>query len=362
MPTRAEPTFPTNSFNSHFFRSHFFSIGPFTKPLATALGMFAALTLAVSPCIAQDDEDKDDTDLDERDAMRTRIETAVTLANRGHEELQAGNLDKAIRLLTEAERLAHSPVIVRYLAQAHRRKGHLTVARQLLRDLLAEALPKDAPLAFIEARAEARIELTELEDEMPTVRVTVTGPNAARAVVRLDGAPLAPSELRKELLIDPGQHSVSAQPAECEGSISDFSVALSEDKQISLQVEERAEQAIPPPIAAAPAPVTLSPAQLGGAIAFGIGGAALVAGAGTLSAYLARRDALADRCPDDLCPVGLRDEVGAVETLGTVSLVSMIGAGVAGGAGALLWFLSPDTPTQPELGVGPGALGVRGSF
>jgi hypothetical protein len=102
-------------------------------------------------------------------------------------------------------------------------------------------------------------------------------------------------------------------------------------------------------------------------IAYGVGGAGLIMGVITGAIFVGRADDLKARCPDDRCAPEDEEEGDAVSTLGTVSTVGFVIAGIGAVAGTVLLFTVPgDDDEEPsneaQVRVGPGGVLVQGSF
>jgi hypothetical protein len=86
---------------------------------------------------------------------------------------------------------------------------------------------------------------------------------------------------------------------------------------------------------------------------------------------------LEDQCPDGVCSPDLESDADSGRTYQTVANVSLVFGivGIAAGAGLIVWDLVDPSPSdapaaedeatasvRPQLVVGPGAIGLRGSF
>jgi len=105
---------------------------------------------------------------------------------------------------------------------------------------------------------------------------------------------------------------------------------------------------VPPPASSAPATTEppAEPGKKGGSktlafVAFGVGGAGLVVGAVTGLLAVGKHGDLADKCPDGKCTTDQQSDIDSYKTMGTISTIGFIVAGVGGVTGAVLLFTSP---------------------
>ena len=81
--------------------------------------------------------------------------------------------EPAIEALEQSEQYLHASSHIYYLGRAYEGQGKLLLARQTLKQVVAEELPEDAPATFFRAQEIARRLLVGLADRIP--QVTVTG-------------------------------------------------------------------------------------------------------------------------------------------------------------------------------------------
>lgn len=107
------------------------------------------------------------------------------------------------------------------------------------------------------------------------------------------------------------------------------------------------------------------PSKLPAYIAFGVGGAGLVLGAITGGVSLAQFGDVKSACgTDSKCPEARRGDVDTGKTLAHVSTAGFVlaGLGAAAGVTLLLVPIGGKGPGQTSMVIGPGSLGVEGSF
>lgn len=288
-----------------------------------------------------------------RDAAREK-------AARGLEHLEAKRWAEAYAAFEEADRLFHAPTLTLAMAQCQEAMGRLIAARALYRKVVDEPVSPKAPEQWRTARATAQTALDALAKRIPTLTVTVTGPNAERARVQIDGAQVSAIELAAGRELDPGDHVVTA---ETEGAAARLAVKLPEGAATRAELALRPGPVVPPKTVARARPGSLVPAG----IAFGIGGAGVVAGAVTGLAALSIGDGIRSRCRtiggEQHC---LASDIPARDTasaLATGSTIAFVAGGAAAITGVVLAIVRPGGEAPPvEIGFGAGHVHVRGTF
>jgi len=84
-------------------------------------------------------------------------------------------------------------------------------------------------------------------------------------------------------------------------------------------------------------------------VAFGVGAAGLVVGGITGVIALGKSGDLKDKCPDNNCPSTEQDNVDSYKSVGTISTIGFIVAGVGGATGLVLLLTAPKS-TQGSAG------------
>ena len=97
--------------------------------------------------------------------------------------------------------------------------------------------------------------------------------------------------------------------------------------------------------------------------AFGLGGTALAV---TLStggvAWLIKGSSLDDSCTDNVCPTASKKNVSGYQTTAKIATITGIAGVGLMAVGTVLILTAPSTKAQVGLAVGPGSLGLGGSF
>lgn len=139
---------------------------------------------------------------------------AVAMADRAFEAFKAEKYDDAIDRFRKADQKFHVPKFLLYIARSQAKLGKLLAAKATYQSIVDEKLPPYAPEEFFTAQADAKKEMVELENRIPTVRIEVNGLPAGQApAVTLDGAALAAADLGRPLARDPGPHAIVVSAA-----------------------------------------------------------------------------------------------------------------------------------------------------
>ena len=324
--------------------------------------VFCVALIAVPPAAHADDLDD-------------RKKKAQDLADSGYELIQKGRYAQGCELMREADDAYHSPVFVLFIAECEEKQGNLVTARAELQRLLDEKLEEYAPKAFHDAQKEGRKRARALDERIPTLRINVDGPGAAEAVVVLDGREIEPSQRGRPMPVDPGQHKVSATGSD----------GVSEERDVTL--EEGARESVELVLSGAiltdddddddengdAVSSEGVPSWIWPTIAYGVGGVGLIVGTAVGIAFLGKQSDLKEQCeayppgnPDEeTCPPELESDHDTVITLGNVSTVGWVIAGVGAVVGTILVIIpigDDDGATSAKLGLGPAGLSLSGSF
>ena len=158
----------------------------------------AALTLA-GPAMAQP----------KKAEIEAAKKEAIAIADKGVDAFRASKYEDAIAAFSKADQKFHVPKFLLYVARSQVKLGRLLAAKATYQAIVDEKLPPYAPDEFFAAQSDAKKELVELENKIPTVRIEVNGLPAGQApVVTLDGTALAAADLGRPLARDPGAHTI----------------------------------------------------------------------------------------------------------------------------------------------------------
>lgn len=294
-------------------------------------------------------------------------ELAKEWANKAKERFDAGDWQGAIDRIREAEKHAHPPTFTRLEAQANEKLGKLLEAQRLYRSIVDLQLPADAPDAWVNAQAGAKKDLAALTPRIPTLEIHVTEAPPAIEIV-IDGTALDPAQHGRPVPLDPGVHTVVVRGRD-----------RSATREVTLRegVPEKVEIFLPAPIPRprdpvlaptavperAPAPVLPPFLKF---VAFGVGGAGLVAGGITGGIVLGETGKAREAScvpGTDTCLESARPGLERLQLLADISTASFIVAGVGIAAGTVLLLL-PGKRQAPSVGVAvsPSSLSLWGAF
>jgi hypothetical protein len=274
------------------------------------------------------------------------IAQARQLGQQAQTAFDAGNFAESEKLWAAAAKLySAAPTLTLGLARAQAKLGKVVAAQENYNKIIREVGNATAPPpAFAAALESAKVEIGAVSAKVASVTITVEGPTAPQ--VTIDGQPVNAAALGLKRPVDPGQHVVKAtaegfKPAEMPFTVPDGGNATAVLKM------EKGES----PVVAAPGGTTEPPgADSGGKgssnktlalVAFGVGGAGLVVGAITGVIALGKAGDLDDKCKDKTCPPTEQDAVDSYKSMGTISTIGFIVAGIGGATGLVLLLTSP---------------------
>lgn len=202
----------------------------------------------------------------------------------------------------------------------------------------------------------------DLEPRIPTITVALSG-GAGGATATINGESV---EVGKPLPFDPGVYTVRARVGD-NPEVSER-VELREREKKTVTLDPTSSEAPKAPTEEASSGGNMLPA----ALAYGIGGAVVIAGGVTGFLAFQKTDEVQDLCGGNECPPEYAGDVATAQDLGTTSTVLFAVGGLGLVAGIILTFtvgLDDDTPEEPKKNeawvrpiVGPGQLGLVGAF
>jgi hypothetical protein len=320
-----------------------------------------------------------------QDAASQDIAQARQLGGQAQAAYDAGNYAESEKLWNAAAKLyAQAPTLTLGLARTQAKLGKVVAAQESYNKIIREwGNNPSPPPAFKDALEAAKAEVGAVSSKVASVLVVVDGP--ASPTVMIDGQTVPAAALGLKRPVDPGTHQVKASADGYKPAETSFTVHDGGSAEAKLKMEKLPEGAITPGLAGGS--TTTEPGAdtgKGGSsnktlalVAFGVGGAGLVVGSITGILALGKHGDLKDKCPNGTCPASEQSNVDSYQTMGTLSTVGFIVAGVGGVAGAILLLTSPsksaavETPryaTVPTKGVtmtpyfGGTSAGVSGRF
>jgi hypothetical protein len=334
--------------------------------LAVGLGTLA-------PCaLAQSDSDR---------------ATARALGQDGQQALDAKDYKTAEDRFRKADRLVHAPTLELGLARALAGVGKYLEAQETYNRIVREGVPPTAPDAFKHALEDAKKDVDTVSNKVGAVTITVkatTGAEIPDPTVTLDGQPMNSASLGIKRAIDPGNHVLHVTATGYKAADVTFAIVAGANLDQPLMLEQDtsapppggagapgATPATPPPSSlpeTPPAPSSSHPSILPW-VAFGVGGAGLVVGAIFGGIALGDHSTLSGECMSGTCASNnskAQSDLSSYHTMGAVSTVGFIVAGVGAATGVVLLLTAPKS--QPTTGfqiaptIGLGSLGAVGSF
>ena len=291
----------------------------------------------------------------ERDRARTQMDE-------GFAKREKGDAKAALKAFEEADNIMHVPTTGLEVARSLADVGRLTDARETaLRVSKLPTQPKEPP-PFPQARKEAEALAAQLLGRMPKLTVRVAGlADGETADVTVDDKPL-PDDGR----VDPGHHKVVAKFGDREQS-DDVDLGERESKTVELEFKTKAKPAKGDTDSDGSASTTIMYAGFGSAVGLAVVGT--ITGIVALNAAASARS----KCAGQTCQRTLvQGDVDTSNTMGTVSTISFVGAGIGTVVGLYGFFTRPETPKskkQKEMSgatfepyVTPQSAGLQGIF
>lgn len=236
------------------------------------------------------------------------LATARTALREGLALREKGDLGQAVMRLSSAYDLVPTPVTGFELGKTHLMLGHVLQAHELFKKVVRMAPSMEESPRSQTARDEAARLAKEIEPRIPSLRIHLTIPQGASAVVRLDEDTISFTGKETVRAVDPGPHDVMAKAGDGPEEKIHIEVGESETKDVALAPQWIPPKKPPPALGMQEIFVrTTNPLVY---IGFGVAAAsAIITGITTVAALNAHDDALG-RCGDAFCPP-------RAETLGT---------------------------------------------
>ncbi len=305
-------------------------------------------------------------------------EAARTLLLSGREKRKHGQLEEALADFEKAHAIMRVPTTGLDLGKAQQELGLLVEARTSFLEAARHPAKPNESQAFKRARKEAKQLAEEIVPRLATLTIAV--PSGAEPKVKIDGAEISSSSIGVPLKVNPGKHEIVAALDDDEKRQS-IELVDGEIKTVELRLdprpgspekprrekEKRSAGARRKDVAArrsSPSETSTSPL-----VWIGGGTAAVGVAVGTVTGLMAFGvyGDVQPRCSRGVqCPPETHGDIDRGATLGTISTVAFVVAGV--GAGVLVYgLLNPSVDTTktaakaaPRWIATP--FGVTGSF
>lgn len=281
-------------------------------------------------------------------------ETARKLAGEAMDLFAAGDYAAAHAKFAEADGLVPAPTLKLRMARCLDKLDRLQEAAAIYREVIAYELDRFAPAVHRQARKQAVPELAALLEQVPSVVVSVEGPDAGAARVTIDGEPFPDGELGQEHPIDPGVYRFEARVGD-RVVTETVDLARGETERVALALPMSPE---PDPVPGSapggdPSEEGVGPFVVAGWTAIGIGGAGLIVGGATGIAMLSKQGGLEERCEDRRCPPDAHDDAREFNRLRVTTTVGLVVGGLGAGVGLTLLLLAPEPDRGDAVSVRP---------
>jgi hypothetical protein len=330
-----------------------------------AVGGLLVLTLAATPAMAEP------SPADKETARAAMIQGKELASKEDH----AG----ALKEYQTAHAIMRVPTTAMAVARTHVALGHLIEARDAALEVGRMPVKADETEPFAKARERAGELAKELATRIPSVQINIVGLASATPVeVRIDGVPIAQATLGRQRKINPGKHEIIATCAGRGPARISFDIGEKEQKTVPVSFTDSAGPSTPAATLREPA---VSPSQAGRGrriptitwVAFGVGGAGLIAGSVTGILSLSKASSVKADCTNNLCPASSRDEADTGRSLATASNIGFGVAAAGAAVGIVAWLIAPrPSPSGAPAArlettrimpiVGAQSLGVTGWF
>jgi len=304
-----------------------------------------------------------------------QIEAARALYHDARELRRQGRLHEAVAKALQAYGVAATPVTGLEAGELLVESGRLVEAREVARSVgQMPVSPRESDKGR-DARQAAAALAAQLDMRIPKIAVAA---RPAGVTLSLDGKPLAPTDPAAWLGVDPGPHVLVLRVDERPCTTINLSLAEGEERTLELhdaasacrpEPPPRIEPPRPPPSVRPPPPPPPARRESGvdawqwGAISLeAVGGATLGIGGYLALHAKSEYDGVANECPARGCNQDGYDVRNDARKQADVATALMVTGGVAVGGGLGLWLLGPSRTSHVKAVVGPGQLGIAGTF
>jgi hypothetical protein len=318
--------------------------------------------------------------------------SARLLGTDGVRLADSGDCTAAIVKLEAAEKLYHAPTTLERLGECQIKTGRLVAGTESLNRVVREALPTNAPAAFVTARQRAQQALASALPRIGKLRIHVDGAPPAAVTVTVDGANVSAALFDADRSTDPGAHEITASASGYKTATTSVNLQDGAEAAVSLklEVDPNAPPSAPgsptstlqngtaPPLpsatASSPESATAKGNSQGLAIgALAVGGVGIAVGTVLGVMALGTKSTLDGECPTKTtCPANAQGDIDSLSSRATISTIGF-GVGIVGVAvGAFLIATSHHHEAQsasraaspvryrPWFGLGIG--GMEGRF
>jgi hypothetical protein len=297
-------------------------------------------------------------------------ETARNLMDEGRDlRDDKKDLKAALQRFTAADQIMKVPTTGFEVASTQAKLGQLVEARETLARVISSQPKPGEPLQFKEARNKAQALDDALAGRIATLVVALNH-SPPGVVVMIDGVALPQTLIGLPARANPGHHVIVAN-AKTEEGRQEIDLREGERKEITIELASRGvdHETITheTPVATESHGGGGGGMRTAGFVMLGVSGAALVTGGITGALTFTTQSDLSQKCPNHVCGPESHDELASANTLGLISTISFIGAGVLATAGIVMVIVGKPAAAKEEHArvvpwIGPGSAGLAGTF
>ncbi|MBX3233682.1 MAG: hypothetical protein KIT84_21285 [Labilithrix sp.] len=303
-------------------------------------------------------------------AQRTAqdITSARQLYNEGLALREKGDQKGALEKFKGAHTLGNTPLTGIELC-----KMHQTLKQPVEASEACLSVGRIGPIPEESQRSkDARVEAAKIAEteqaKISNIKVKVSGvPSGFDPTVAIDGVAIPPVALSAPRPVNPGPHVITAKVGSGPETKTSLETKEGETKEIEVTVQPPPPDEKPPPRVAGdgagPQPKPKEGGSQSAKIALGFAGVAATIGTVAGIVAFTKTDDLERECSNKKCGPETHKTLDTASTWGTVSTIAFIGAGVALGAGLVLYLTSPKSSgstSRPTIGFT--ARGIGGTF
>lgn len=338
----------------------------------------ALCLLVASPALAQElngtpnSEPSEPAESAERSESEAALDkkraSARQLATDASSDYRMGRFQDAYDSFNRAFRLVGVPALGVWSARSLRQMNRLVEASERYREVLKLGAPVDSEESHETALRDAQAELDELVPLIPNLKITLSNANVEDVAVTMDGEAVDSALVGAKQRINPGKHEIVATRG-TEIVKQEVELALRANEEVVLEFKPGYKKFAAPLERKGDAAVIqqgFTTRETIGIVAMSGAGALLITGVVTTILGLGQQEELRKNCPNSECLPEFHSDVNKFDSMKVVSAATLVGAGILGGIGAVLYFGGSEKANadQGEMALyvdGPN-VGMKGSF
>ncbi len=285
---------------------------------------------------------------------------ARKLGEEGIALFDKGQFAEALEKFNLAEQIVPAPTLGLRAARCLVQLGRFVEASERYLEVTRIELPQSQITpAFRKAQADAVLERQDLLPLIPSLTIEIMGPTDATTAVFVDGEQIPTALVGQKRPIDPGVHELEVRRSDTTVK-KKVDIVIKENEKATLELPK-----LPPPKAPPPDPKL----RMIGWIGLGLGAGGTIAFALNGSLALSDERDLVRNCPQRRCLPEFHGDVDTYDTFRYATTAGIIAGVIGFGVGVPLLILKPSIKAKKEAQipmlmpiVGPGAVGIRGTF